>query len=278
MTTQQDIRWKQRLTFVGIVLVSIFVCFASSFAIQGNLPVKKELKVCSELAFLPLEMKSKEGKAYGYEIDLLNNFADEYNYTIKYYEVAWTASIPSLQSKKCDLIASGMSSTPERDKIVNFTNSTYDVVDNFVYKNKENLKQKFKTLQDFDKPGVVIGVRQGNEVDLYLRYFKNAKVLQFPNSDADVINALLEDKVSAIALHSPTAISTAAINKDKIYIFPEAIPTGTLHIAYAIRKDSTGDKLQKEFNNFFEKFKQTNEFKNIYSYYFSTGSWLERTR
>lgn len=238
-----------------------------SYAIKN----KKEnvLKVCSELSFLPLEMKSKSGVAYGYEIDILNAFAKRYDYQIVYVEIPWTAAVPALAAKKCDLIASGFSPSEERNKLVNFTDSTYEIVDQFVLKKKTQDRYKFKDIQDFDQKGITVGVRQANETDIFLRkYFKHAKVLQFPNSDSDVISALLDDKVTAIALHSPTAATVLAANKDKLVVLEKPIPVKTFHVAYAVRKDNTGDILKEKFYVFFSEFKKTGEFQAIYRKYF----------
>lgn len=214
-------------------------------------------------------MKSKSGAAYGYEIDILNAFAKKYDYQITYVEIPWTAAVPALTAKKCDLIASGFSPSEERNRLVNFTDSTYEIVDQFVLKKKTQDHYKFKGIQDFDQKGIIIGVRQANETDIFLRkYFKHAKVLQFPNSDSDVISALLDDKVTAIALHSPTAATVLAAHKGKLFVLEKPIPVKTFHVAYAVRKDSTGDALKEKFNVFFSEFKKTNEFQAIYWKYF----------
>lgn len=227
------------------------------------------LRVCSELSFLPLDMKSESGEAYGYEIDILKAFAEKFHYQLKYVEISWTASIPALIAKKCDLIASGLSPSEERNALVNFTDSTYEIVDQFVIKKENKEKFKLKSFSDFDQKFISIGVRQGNETDVFLKKkFRNAKIFQYPNSDADVITALLEDKVTAVALHSPTAATVVKAHPKILMTIDDPIPVKTFHVAYAVRKDSSGDKLRDEFHVFFDQFKKTKQWKEIYQKFF----------
>ena len=61
----------------------------------------------------------------GYEVELLNEFAHEYGYTLEISTVNFDALLTSIAMNKYDIAFNGIYITPEREKSVDFCNSTY---------------------------------------------------------------------------------------------------------------------------------------------------------
>ena len=76
----------------------------------------------------PFSFVGKDGKPAGFDIDALDWIANEMGFKVKHQPTDWAAIVPTLNSKKIDVIASGMSITPERQAAVNFTEPYWTVL------------------------------------------------------------------------------------------------------------------------------------------------------
>ena len=71
--------------------------------------------------FPPFAFVDKNGNPDGFDVAVVNWIAKEKNFKVKHQPMDWDGIIPSLNAKKIDFIASGMSITEARKKEVNFT-------------------------------------------------------------------------------------------------------------------------------------------------------------
>ena len=116
----------KRLKALSIVLViMLFVVGCSS----GNTSESKVLKVGTEPTFPPFEyMDETTGKIDGFDIALITAMAEKAGYTVEIMNVGFDGLVPALQSGNINIIASGMSITPERAESVTFTDPYFDAV------------------------------------------------------------------------------------------------------------------------------------------------------
>lgn len=85
------------------------------------------LKVGTEPTFPPFEYTDeKTGKIEGFDIALITAMAEKAGYKVEIVNVAFDGLIAALQSGNIDIVASGMSITPEREESVNFTDPYID--------------------------------------------------------------------------------------------------------------------------------------------------------
>ena len=101
-----------------------------------------------DAAYPPFSFIDKSGKPDGFDVDCINWIAKEMGFKVKHQPTDWAAIVPSLKAKKIDLIASGMSITPERQAAVNFCNPYWQVIQYLVVRNNSNL-----TVEEALKPG-----------------------------------------------------------------------------------------------------------------------------
>jgi len=71
--------------------------------------------------FIPWTMKNKTGELIGSEVDLANKLASDMGVAVEIRVYEWAQIIPALQKGEIDVIAAGMSITPARALLVNFT-------------------------------------------------------------------------------------------------------------------------------------------------------------
>ncbi|MDS4059945.1 MAG: transporter substrate-binding domain-containing protein, partial [Candidatus Contendobacter sp.] len=109
--------------------------------------------------FVPWAMRDKNGELIGYEIDVAKQLAEDMKIKVEFVPTAWDGIVPALLAGKFDVVIGGMTITPERNLTVNFT-QPYANSGTHLVANKE-LAAGFKSLEDFNKPDVVLAVRRG---------------------------------------------------------------------------------------------------------------------
>src|SRR4051812_6509231 len=93
----------------------------SSEASTGLKPINPgQLMVGMNLQFKP-EMFLDNGEPAGYDVDLLNELAPALKVKLNIQNLDFNGLIPGLQSKKFDMVLVGLSATPERKEVVDFT-------------------------------------------------------------------------------------------------------------------------------------------------------------
>lgn len=75
--------------------------------------------------FAPFESQDEDGNIVGFDIDLMQAIAADQGIELKVESLEFDALIMALGNGSIDIIASGMTITPERLEQVNFTNSYY---------------------------------------------------------------------------------------------------------------------------------------------------------
>ena len=104
------------------------------------------LRVGMEPGYMPFEMTNQKGEIIGFDVDVVKRMAKAMGVKLELVSTAWDGIIPSLLTKKFDLIASGMTVTQGRDLKVNFA-TPYIVVGQTILIKKE-LAGEIKSYKD----------------------------------------------------------------------------------------------------------------------------------
>ncbi|WP_201534880.1 transporter substrate-binding domain-containing protein [Psychrobacter ciconiae] len=80
-----------------------------------------QIKIATESSFKPFSYTDANGNLIGYEIDLVNALCDQMNADCEVISQDWDGLIPGLNAKKFDAAIAGMSITPERKEVVDFS-------------------------------------------------------------------------------------------------------------------------------------------------------------
>jgi len=106
-------------------LVILLVVIISGMILAGVVDeIKKRgyLIVGTEATFPPFEFVDEKTKEIvGFDIDIAREIAKALGVKLKVEDIAFDGLIPSLLTKKIDLIAAAMTITPERAKVVSFS-------------------------------------------------------------------------------------------------------------------------------------------------------------
>jgi len=190
--------------------------------------VKADIRIATEGAYPPWNIKDASGKLIGFEIDLANLLCDYMKYfNCTIIENDWDGMIPSLTAGKFDAIMAGMSITDERKKKIVFTKPYADEVaslavmkgsslvtlktkESIFLKNKKLKKQKKKVRKDLEiltqaLAGKTVGVQAGTIHQNFLESGLVGKINVRTYKTQDEVNLDLEAGRIDVALAAAVA-------------------------------------------------------------------------
>ncbi len=75
----------------------------------------------------PFGYMDEKGKPAGFDVESMDWIAKKMGFKVEHKPIAWDGIIPALLAKQIDMIASGMSITADRRKMVEFSNPYWEV-------------------------------------------------------------------------------------------------------------------------------------------------------
>jgi len=139
---------------LGLLLASLAACVLCF----GGLGLAEEKVYVNgiDFGFPPFAFVDKDGKPTGFDVESLDWIANKMGFKVKHQPMDWDGIIPALLAKKIDIIASGMTITPERAQKVDFTAPYFEVTQVLVVRAGEKA-----TLDELLKSGKKLGVQRG---------------------------------------------------------------------------------------------------------------------
>lgn len=236
-----------------LFLIVLGVIFTGCY---GEKKGKDKIIVGMELAYPPFETKDKDGNPAGISVEIAKEFGKSIGKEVVIENIAWDGLIPSLQTKKVDMIISSMTITEDRKRIVDFTipyaNSLLGIL--------VNKNSNINSVEDLDKKGIKVAVKTGSTGFIYAKNnLKNATILSFPDESA-CVTEVVQGKADIFLYDQLTIYRNWEKNKEStktIFIpFQNAEQWGI-----AVRK---GDKeLLEQLNRFIEEYRAKGGFEKL---------------
>ncbi len=201
---------KSRILLLLLVLAGLTACKKNEEA-SGSKP----LVVGMELSYPPFETIDAQGNPTGVSTDLAKALGAFLHRPIKIENIPFTGLIPSLLTGKIDCIISSMTDTPEREKTISFSDP-YLTIGLAVLAGE---KLKLAGINDLDRSGCVIAVRQGTTGQVWAQeHLKKAKVLVLDKESSAVLEVIqgkaqgfLYDQMSVWKNHQEHPSETVAM-------------------------------------------------------------------
>lgn len=220
----------------------------------------KHIIIATESSFKPFSYLDNTGNLVGFEIDLANALCTKMKADCDIIAQDWDSLIPSLQANKSDAIMAGMSITPERLEVVDFSDSYFDNTLILVGKKGDNI-----TINDL--AGKTVGVQQATVSGDYLaKHQPNATVKAYDKQDnvhldlsAGRIDYMLADFVPASDWLKTEAGANFEIKGNPIDINDK--------VGIAVRKDNA---LKGDFNTALASLKVSGKYDELMKKYFAT--------
>ncbi len=211
--------------------------------------------------FPPFAYIDKTGQPSGFDVEAMNWVAKDIGVEVVHQPIEWDGIITSLLTKKIDIIASGMSITPERAKQVNFSIPYWVIEQVMVTKKGSPL-----AVNDILTGKKVIGVQQGTSEAKWLKEQAAEKgwnfELRYYSSAPLAVEDVLNGRIDAAAMDDAPA-KDAASKKDIQVV--GTFGMGDEQFGYALRKEDK--ELLEKVNKSLVKFMATPEWTALVNKY-----------
>ncbi|ASW06836.1 MULTISPECIES: lysine/arginine/ornithine ABC transporter substrate-binding protein [unclassified Rhizobium] len=163
----------------------------------------------TDATYPPFESLDAGGKFIGFDIDITNALCDQMKVKCTFVNQDFDGIIPALQAKKFDAIISSMSITPEREKIVDFTNKIYNTPPAIAVPKDSALKEA----TDEALKGKTIGAQSSTTHANYAStHLKDAELKLYPSADEyklDLSNGRIDAAIDDVVVLSEWVKSDA---------------------------------------------------------------------
>jgi His/Glu/Gln/Arg/opine family amino acid ABC transporter permease subunit len=214
-----------------------------------------ELRVGLSADYAPYEFEHNvngKTKYAGIDIELAKKIAKDNNLKLKIVNMQFDSLLGAIKTGKIDLIISGMTPTPEREKEVDFSNPYMTVTQKMIIK-KAN-EDKLKTLDDFTNKR--IGVQKQTQQETIANEEINNAQVQSLTRVPEVIMSLKSGKVDGMVIEGPVAEAYLKQNPDLKFANGVKFKEGEKQTAIAVPKHSP--TLMKQLNSTIKEVKDKN--------------------
>ncbi|HID1316987.1 TPA: ABC transporter permease subunit [Staphylococcus aureus] len=243
-----------------------------------------ELRVGLSADYAPMEFEhTVNGKTEyaGVDIDLAKKIAKDNNLKLKIVNMSFDSLLGALKTGEIDIIISGMTSTPERKKQVDFSDS-YMMTKNIMLVKKDKVNE-YKDIKDFNNKKV--GAQKGTEQEKIAQTeIENASITSLSRLP-DVILALKSGKVEGAVVEKPVAeaylkqnpklgISNVKFNeeeKDTVIAVPKDSPKLLSQINKTIKEVKDKGLIDKYMTNAANAMNDDSGFISKYGSFFLKG-------
>ena len=135
---------------------------------------KDQLVVATSTGFEPFEMVDQNEKYSGIDLEIAYYLAQYLGKELVIQDMQFEAVVNAVQSGICDIGMAGLSVTPEREKVVNFSDSYYNAAQVLIVKANDKTFDACKTVADVEavlaglSSSTKIGCQKGTTGELYI--------------------------------------------------------------------------------------------------------------
>jgi polar amino acid transport system substrate-binding protein len=199
--------------FTGCAQMQQTTSGASASPVLDRIQKRGELVVGTMGNMPPLNMTSKDGEIFGLEPDLAGILAEAMDVKVKFVTKQFNELLPALQSGEVDMVLSGMTITPERNRKVAFIGPYFISGKAFL--------TKIKTIayadeaKDANNPDTKMVALKGSTSQAFAEEYLDKTTLFTTGTYDEAVDMVLQDKVHAMIADYPICIVS-------VFRYPEA--------------------------------------------------------
>jgi polar amino acid transport system substrate-binding protein len=217
----------------------------------------------TDSTYPPFEFVDASGTIQGFDIDIAKALCAEMKAECSFVSTDWDGIIPALNAKKFDMIVSSMSITPERLKLVDFSNKYYNTPPAIAV-------PKDSTITDVaGLKGKVIGAQTSTTHANYAeKHLADTELKLYPTADEyklDVSSGRVDAVIDDVVVVSERVQSDAGTCCQILTTLPVDKEINGNGAGIAIRK---GDPLKEKLNTAIAAIRASGEYKKIQEKYF----------
>jgi len=248
---------------LGICMATISIMFLVGCGGNGSTAkteAPKVLKVGTNATFLPFEFKGDDGSYQGFDMDLARALGKQMGMEVEFHNIPFDGLINTINTGEIDMIAAGMTITPERKKRVDFIKYYDDGLGIMV---TDKLAGSVKTLQDLK--GKRIAVQIGTTGAAAAHNVEGAQIREFDHN-SDAMLELKQGGADAVVSDIPVMKYYLSTTKDTHSTLVED-PISNDELGFAVKKDNK--ELFEKISKALEVLKANGEYQKIYDKWFA---------
>lgn len=182
----------------------------------------RTLIVGSDTTYPPFESVDQDGNVVGFDVDVVNAICERVNCVAEFRTTAWDGIFPALANGEFDMVASGVSITPERDEIVDFTDP-YHVVTQAI---AVRVEDEALTLEDFTEGDLILGAQTGTTNAATAEQLVGRDRVRLYDTFNTAVQALLNGDVDGVDIDDTSADAFAEQYAGEIVVNIREIESG----------------------------------------------------
>jgi len=196
---------------------------------DGDLPDLggEEISVTVENAYLPFNYIDPEtGEGAGWDYDAWNAICEKLNCTVSFEEAAWEGMIEAVGSGTYDAGADGITITPERAEVVDFSDGYITVNQRLLVRKGED---RFASAEDITADeSIKIGTQTGTtNFDKAVELWGEGRIQAFEQFPV-AVEALLNEDVDVVIMDETAGLGYVGNNAEELELVGEALKSDEL--------------------------------------------------
>ena len=259
--------------FTGCTQTQQTTSGTSASPVLDRIQARGELVVGTMGNMPPLNMTSKDGEIFGLEPDLARLMAKAMDVKVKFVTKPFNELLPALQTGEVDMVLSGMTITPERNRKVAFIGPYFTSGKAFLTKIKTIAEAD--EAEDANNPNTKIVTLKDSTSQAFAETFLDKTTLFTTGTYDEAVDMVLQDKVQAMIADYPICIVS-------LFRYPEA---GLLSIVTQLTYEPIGiaipanDPLMMNWTrNTLNNIEGSGILDELKLKWFSQGSWLNKLK
>lgn len=230
----------------------LLVLLIPLFSLSATTPL---IKVGMELNYPPFEMICASGQPCGVSVDMVNAFAQSIGKQAKIENISFTGLIPSLQNKNIDLIASSLTVTEMRKRVIDFSDP-YAVTGLCLLL---NIQSNVNDISEVNQKGKTVVVKSGTSGELYAAKNLKLATVRVLDKEAACVLEVIQGKADAF-IYDQLSVFTNW-KKNPLTTRANLIPFQKEYWAFGVRKNNT--ELLNQINQFIKEFRDQGGFDQL---------------
>ena len=183
------------LILSALLLLSMAACSGGD---KGMTIEKGKLIMSTNAEFPPYEMTTDDGGFAGIDIEIAEAIAEKLGLELVIDDMDFNAALLAVQQGKSDMVMAGVTVDPDRQKVMDFSNSYATGVQVIIVKEDSNVTAD--TLGDF-----MIGTQKGTTSDIYCSDDFGAEHVTTYDSSITAVQALINGQVDCVVVDNAPA-------------------------------------------------------------------------
>jgi len=198
-------------------------------AAEGDLPDLggETVTVAVENAYLPFNyIDPQTGEGAGWDYDAWNAICEKLNCTVSFEEAAWEGMIEAVGSGTYDAGADGITITPERAEVVDFSDGYITVNQRLLVRKGED---RFASAEDITADeSIKIGTQTGTtNFDKAVELWGEGRIQAFEQFPV-AVEALLNEDVDVVIMDETAGLGYVGNNAEELELVGEALKSDEL--------------------------------------------------